>query len=51
MDTLSNIWIEQTTKHEQLKKELDPKNIDILDREYFYRINAYGFMKKIQTKK
>lgn len=25
MDTLSNIWIEQTTKHEQLKKELDPK--------------------------
>lgn len=32
-------------------KEVDPKDVDILDREYFFRVNAYGFMKKIQTKK
>lgn len=32
-------------------KEIDPKDVDILDREYFFRINAYGFMKKIKTRK
>lgn len=36
---------------EQVQKEVNPKNIDILDRQYFYRINAYGLLKKIQAKK
>lgn len=35
----------------RVEKEVRPKNVDILDREFFFRINAYGFMKKIQTKK
>lgn len=36
---------------DRVKKEVDPKDIEILDRHYFYRVNAYGFLKKIQTKK
>ena len=36
---------------DRVKHEIDPKDIEILDRHYFYRINAYGLMKKIQTKK
>lgn len=31
-------------------KEIDPKNIGILDREYLYRVNAYGFVKTMATK-
>ena len=50
---LINHGEEETKKKfmDRVQKEIDPKDIDILDREYFFRINAYGFMKKIQTKK
>ena len=41
----------KTSFADRVKKEINPKDIDILDRHYFYRINAYGLMKKVQTKK
>ena len=50
---LINHGEEETKKKfmDRVQKEIDPKDVDILDRDYFFRINAYGFMKKIQTKK
>ncbi|MGN1299666.1 MAG: MBL fold metallo-hydrolase [Candidatus Scatovivens sp.] len=36
---------------DKVKKEVKSKNVAILDRNYFYRINAYGLLKQIQTKK
>ena len=50
---LVNHGAEETKKTfaERVKNEIDPKDVEILDRHYFYRVNAYGLLKKIQTKK
>lgn len=50
---LINHGAEETkrTFADRVKDEVNPKDIEILDRHYFYRINAYGLLKKIQTKK
>ena len=36
---------------DKISEEIKSKNVEILDRHYFYRVNAYGLLKKIQTKK
>lgn len=35
---------------EKIINELDPKNIGLLDREYFFRVNPYGLVKTLSTK-
>lgn len=35
---------------EQVKNEINPKKVGILDREYLFRIDAYGFVKSFPTK-
>lgn len=44
---------EQKTKNvfaSRILKELNPKNIGILDRDYFFRINSFGLVKTMGTK-
>jgi len=35
---------------ERVVREVDPKNVGILGRDYFYRINPYGLVKTLSTK-
>lgn len=35
---------------QRVLREVDPKNVAILGRDYFYRIDGYGFVKSISTK-
>lgn len=44
---------EETVKEQFAKaiaKEVEPKNVVILGREYFYRVNSYGLVKSLTTK-
>lgn len=36
---------------QRIDKEVETKDVDILDRHYFYRVNAYGLIKKVSAKK
>lgn len=45
---------EEKTKYEFMSyiiQKINPKDIDVIDRHYFFRVNAYGFIKKIKTRK
>ncbi len=35
----------------RVKKEVEPKNVEIINRDYCFCVNAYGFLKKISSKK
>ena len=34
---------------ETVEEKIDAKNVDVMDSKHFYRINAYGLVKKINT--